>query len=104
MSKYTKYFSKWKSMPVWSRIHHMKEYGWLGDEALYSSMSYQLDFQRKQTEDYLMGERGQMIKVKKAKKEWEKYSKFVNQLLKKYPELKYIQVNNIFFNDEDKAN
>ena len=32
MSKYTKYLSKWKRMPLWSRVYHFKEYGYLRDQ------------------------------------------------------------------------
>ena len=103
MSKYTKYLSKWKRMPLWSRIYHFKEYGYLRNETYWTTVTNNMDIFKQGTEKVLMGELGNVIEAKKERKEWEKHEVFIKKILAKFPELKYIEVNNVFYDEESLA-
>jgi hypothetical protein len=46
-----------------------------------------------------MGQMGHKVEDNKERKEWEKHEQFFSKLLGKFPELKYIEINNIFYDD-----
>jgi len=81
------------------KISMDKEYGYLKNEAYWTAVSSSIDIFKAGTETLLMGARGVAVKDAKERREWEKHEIFINKLLKKFPELKYIEVNNIFYDD-----
>jgi hypothetical protein len=50
-----------------------------------------------------MGQMGHKVEANKERKEWEKHEQFFSKLLGKFPELKYIEINNIFYDDSSLA-
>jgi len=101
MSKYTKYLSKWKRMPLWSRVYHFKEYGYLRDQTYWTTISNNMDTFKQGTERLLLGEMADVKDAKKERTDWEKHEVFIKKILAKFPELKYIEVNNVFYDEQD---